>query len=115
MLTGDAAWCATPLSGIGTTLAIVGPYVLAGELSKTDNYAQAFANYQKIMQPFVKEGQGTPQFVISALWPRTRIGLRFLRAAMKVAGKPAIRKLFSKVFLRNSNQIKLPDYGMKTE
>lgn len=32
VLTGDAAWCPTALSGIGTTLAIVGAYVLAGSL-----------------------------------------------------------------------------------
>ena len=42
-LTGDAAWCATPISGIGTTLAVVGTYVLAGELARTDDHAAAFA------------------------------------------------------------------------
>ena len=31
-LVGDAAYCASPLSGIGTALALVGAYVLAGEL-----------------------------------------------------------------------------------
>ena len=31
-LTGDAAWCASPRSGMGTTLAMVGAYVLAHEL-----------------------------------------------------------------------------------
>ncbi len=57
MLTGDAAWCATPLSGIGTTLAIVGGYVLAGELARTPDLASAVASYERIMRPFVKEGQ----------------------------------------------------------
>jgi 2-polyprenyl-6-methoxyphenol hydroxylase-like FAD-dependent oxidoreductase len=32
-LVGDAAYCAAPLSGMGTSLAIVGAYVLAGELA----------------------------------------------------------------------------------
>lgn len=32
VLTGDAAWCATPIAGYGTTLAITGAYVLAQEL-----------------------------------------------------------------------------------
>ena len=29
---GDAGYCASPLSGMGTSLALVGAYVLAGEL-----------------------------------------------------------------------------------
>jgi 2-polyprenyl-6-methoxyphenol hydroxylase-like FAD-dependent oxidoreductase len=35
VLTGDAAWCATPLAGLGTTLAVTGAYVLAGEMART--------------------------------------------------------------------------------
>ena len=31
-LVGDAGYCASPLSGMGTSLALVGAYVLAGEL-----------------------------------------------------------------------------------
>ena len=34
VLTGDAAWAPSPLSGIGTSLAIVGGYVLAGEIAR---------------------------------------------------------------------------------
>ena len=31
-LVGDAGYCASPLSGMGTSLALVGAYVLAGEM-----------------------------------------------------------------------------------
>lgn len=31
-LVGDAGYCASPLSGMGTSLALVGAYVLAGEV-----------------------------------------------------------------------------------
>jgi 2-polyprenyl-6-methoxyphenol hydroxylase-like FAD-dependent oxidoreductase len=34
-LIGDAAWCASPRSGMGTSLAVVGTYVLAHELGAT--------------------------------------------------------------------------------
>ena len=34
VLLGDAAWCASPLSGMGTGMAVVGAYVLAGELPR---------------------------------------------------------------------------------
>lgn len=110
VLTGDAAWCATPLSGIGTTLAIVGGYVLAGELSRTEDLPSALAAYERVMRPFVKEGQGVPKIVPRMLWPHTRAGLTLLRGAMRVAGKPMIRKVFSNLFLRDSEKVKLPDY-----
>ncbi len=61
VLTGDAAWCPTALSGIGTTLAIVGGYVLAGELAKSKDHTLAFDGYERIMRPFVTEGQNIPR------------------------------------------------------
>lgn len=53
-LVGDAGYCASPASGLGTTLAIVGAYALAGELaSATGEFATAFARYDQRMRPFV--------------------------------------------------------------
>jgi len=112
ILTGDSAWCATPLSGVGTTLAVVGGYVLAGELAKTDDYAKAFAEYERIMRPFVKEGQSFPKIGVRLLWPHTSFGVKFLRGAMRLAGKPSIRKIFSNLFVRDSEKVALPDYQM---
>ena len=37
-LVGDAGYCASPLSGMGTSLALVGAYVLAGELGPADSF-----------------------------------------------------------------------------
>lgn len=112
VLTGDAAWCATPLSGIGTTLAIVGGYVLAGEIAKTDDKRSAFKTYDQIMRPFVNEGQGLPKIAVRLLWPHTRFGLLFLRAVMRLAGTRVFRKIFSKSYLRNSEKMELPDYKL---
>ncbi len=53
-LVGDAAHCASPASGLGTTLALVGAYVLAGELkSAGGHYTDAFPRYEQRMRPFV--------------------------------------------------------------
>lgn len=35
VLLGDAGYCPTPLTGYGTSLAIIGAYVLAGELLRS--------------------------------------------------------------------------------
>ncbi|MEO6979174.1 MAG: FAD-dependent monooxygenase, partial [Mucilaginibacter sp.] len=57
-LLGDAGYCASPMSGMGTGMAVVGAYILAGELSKADgDYAAAFARYEERMRPFVTAAQ----------------------------------------------------------
>jgi len=57
-LVGDAGYCASPLSGQGTSLALVGAYILAGELNNAgENYKKAFSNYNKQLRPFVDQNQ----------------------------------------------------------
>ena len=57
-LLGDAAHCPSPLSGQGTSLALVGAYVLARELGRTDgDHRAAFARYEERMRPFVALNQ----------------------------------------------------------
>jgi 2-polyprenyl-6-methoxyphenol hydroxylase-like FAD-dependent oxidoreductase len=57
-LVGDAGYCASPLSGQGTSLAMVGAYVLAGELKAAgDDHAAAFAAYRGEMLEFVEANQ----------------------------------------------------------
>lgn len=57
-LVGDAAYCATAVSGQGTSLAMVGAYVLAGELARAGgDHAAAFAAYHERMRGFVETNQ----------------------------------------------------------
>ena len=57
-LVGDAAYCASPMSGQGSSLALIGAYVLAGELAAAGgDAAVAFAAYQREMQDFVTANQ----------------------------------------------------------
>lgn len=57
-LLGDAAFCASPMSGQGTSLALIGAYVLAGELAAASgNHRKAFAEYEREMRPFVEANQ----------------------------------------------------------
>ncbi|MFC8042349.1 FAD-dependent monooxygenase [Nocardia sp. NPDC057353] len=58
-LLGDAAFSSSPLSGQGTGLALVGAYLLAGELAAADWDPDAgFAAYEQRMRPFVEANQG---------------------------------------------------------
>ncbi|KAI1126186.1 hypothetical protein F5Y10DRAFT_293957 [Nemania abortiva] len=67
VLVGDAAWCPTANTGMGTTSSIVGAYVLAGEIGKhcgrgtspntKDNIAEALAAYDAKFRPFMDQIQ----------------------------------------------------------
>lgn len=58
VLIGDAAHCASPFSGQGTSLALVGAFVLAHELMRNRaDSARAFAAYEERMRPYVKLNQ----------------------------------------------------------
>ncbi|GAM50978.1 FAD-dependent oxidoreductase [Nocardia seriolae] len=57
-LLGDAAFSSSPLSGQGTGLALVGAYLLAGELATAGwDPAAGFAAYEKRMRAFVEANQ----------------------------------------------------------
>lgn len=57
-LVGDAAYCASPMSGQGTSIALIGAYVLAGELAEASgDHRRAFAEFETVMRPFVEANQ----------------------------------------------------------
>jgi 2-polyprenyl-6-methoxyphenol hydroxylase-like FAD-dependent oxidoreductase len=115
ILTGDAAWCATPIAGIGTTLAIVGAYVLAGELSKTTDLAEAIRSYETVMRPYVEKGQGVPKIAPKMLQPQTRFGVALQHAILRVAAAPGIKQVAAKLFMPSADEIELPTYDVGTE
>ncbi|TDW24290.1 FAD-dependent monooxygenase [Kribbella kalugense] len=57
VLVGDAAACAAPTSGLGTSQAVVAAYVLAGELARNAEHAAAFSEYERQLRPYVIENQ----------------------------------------------------------
>ncbi|WP_280363392.1 VOC family protein [Nocardia wallacei] len=58
VLLGDAGYCASPMSGIGTSLALVGAYILAGELATAGgDHTRAYPAYEQKMRLFVHRAQ----------------------------------------------------------
>ncbi|CRG84220.1 hypothetical protein PISL3812_01535 [Talaromyces islandicus] len=71
---GNAAYAPSPVAGGGTSLAIIGAYILAGELSKINRNghpSKAFEAYETIYRPFVEEEQKVPAFVPKIAHPET--------------------------------------------
>jgi 2-polyprenyl-6-methoxyphenol hydroxylase-like FAD-dependent oxidoreductase len=111
VLTGDAAWCATPLAGVGTTLAVTGAYVLAKELMRHDAVSQAFADYEEQMRPMVEDGQGIPKIAPRLLHPKTRLGIRLLHGTLAVASLPPVRNAATKLFGSHGVEVDLSRYS----
>lgn len=95
---GDAAWCVTPLGGVGATLAVTGARVLAGELIRAIDPVSALAAYERAMRPMVDKAQGIPGFVPRLANPHSRAGIRLLHAVLALASRPAITSAAGKIF-----------------
>ncbi|MBB3691809.1 tryptophan-rich sensory protein [Sphingomonas sp. BK580] len=97
-LCGDSAWCVTPLGGVGTTLAVTGARVLAGELTRARDVPAALAAYERAMRPMVEKAQGVPKLAPRLANPHSRLGIRLLHAAMALASQPAVSAVTGRLF-----------------
>ena len=109
-LVGDAGYCPTPLTGLGTSLALVGAYVLAGELAVArGDHRVAFARYEQVMRPYVTRGQQLPPGGASGYAPRSRAAIRLRTASMRMMTHWPVRSLLARQFAK-AGDIDLPGY-----
>jgi 2-polyprenyl-6-methoxyphenol hydroxylase-like FAD-dependent oxidoreductase len=91
-LVGDAGYCPSSLTGMGTSLALYGAYVLAGELAGAlcvggdGDVPGALARHERVLRPYVEDVQrlmpGTPWIV----HPQTRLGVWLLDCILWLVG-----------------------------
>lgn len=109
-LVGDAAWCATPLSGMGTTLSVTGAYILAGELARSGSHRSAFEAYDRLMRPLVEKVQDLPPGVPRLAHPKTAAAVAVMRAVLRIAGSKPVRSITSRLMGPDAATLDLPDY-----
>lgn len=102
-LLGDAAFSSSPMSGGGTGLALVGAYLLAGELAAAGwDPAAGFAAYETRMRPIVEANQEIGRMHVQSLSaPEPDAG---------PAPEPDMAALMELVE-RAVNGVELPDYA----
>ncbi|HEX6292909.1 MAG TPA: FAD-dependent monooxygenase [Herpetosiphonaceae bacterium] len=110
-LVGDAAYCPSPVSGMGTNLALVGAYVLAGELARHANHRDAFAAYEQRLRPYVELAQKLPPGVPWIAHPQTRNGIALLHLVLRLASSPLVRHHVGALGSSSADTITLPDYA----
>ncbi|WP_438484755.1 FAD-dependent monooxygenase [Streptomyces sp. S186] len=113
-LLGDAGYCATPLTGLGTSLALVGAYLLAGELATAGgDHRIAFGRYDEAMRPYVSQAQQLPPGGVSGYAPSGPLGIRLRDLSMRSMTRWPMRKLLAAQSAK-AGDIVLPEYGLGT-
>jgi 2-polyprenyl-6-methoxyphenol hydroxylase-like FAD-dependent oxidoreductase len=115
-LVGDAAHCASVASGQGTSLALVGAYVLAGELAAAGgDHVAGFANYEAALRDFVAANQELGPANIKRMVLASSAGVRLSMAFLSLLSKlPGRDRLIAKAMAplqRAANAITLREYA----
>jgi len=94
VLLGDAAYCPTPFTGRGTALALVGAYILAGEIKQRLTHTEAFQSYEGILRPYAERSQQqlSPR-LIRLMHVTTRFGITVARIVQRFFGNARIQAL----------------------
>lgn len=101
-LVGDSAYCASPLSGQGTSLALVGAYILSGELKAANgNYSSAFNQYNILLRPYIEANQDFGSWVSETFLPSTELA----KDKIESRADHALERLQTV-----ANSIELPEY-----
>ncbi|KEY73421.1 hypothetical protein S7711_06840 [Stachybotrys chartarum IBT 7711] len=128
VLVGDAAYCPSANTGMGTTLSVLGAYILAGEIGKRcgrgdrlaangatntkTNLLAAFDAYERTLRPFTDFVQGgVPKEGGSAWFPTSAFGIWAAYLIMGVASALRINLLGAMFIQRTPKGWETPDYS----
>ncbi|HTL82953.1 MAG TPA: FAD-dependent monooxygenase [Bacteroidia bacterium] len=108
-LVGDACDCPSLLSGQGSTLAMVGAYILAGELKEAQgDHEVAFSEYQKQFKPLIGVKQDLAKKFASSFIPKSKFALWVRNRFTNLMFIPFVSRWLVKNFM--TDPIRLKDY-----
>lgn len=110
VLLGDAAWGGT-LGGQGTSLAVVGAWVLAGELARSSSPDVAFKRFEATMRPYATRCQAGAARAGGFFAPSTLTGVRLRNAAYAALTSRWLAGFFEWLVKDAASDLALPDYA----
>ncbi|KAF2231501.1 putative oxidoreductase [Viridothelium virens] len=111
VLAGDAGYCPSPVSGMGTTCALVGSYILAGEIIEHGkDFNAAFQGYEEKFRPFVDKAQKLVPGGPKLLNPETKFGITILNTTLGFMTATGLTKVVGKLAGGAADAFELPDY-----
>jgi len=111
VLAGDAGYCPSPISGMGTSTAIVGAYCLAGEIVKNPrDLPAAFEAYETRMGKFVIVAQKLAPGAPSMANPDSWWAIRALHIFLGFVAWTGLQNKMGASFNPPSQAMELPEY-----
>lgn len=111
VLVGDAAYCPSPISGMGVTTAMTGAYVLAGEINKDpSDISKALKQYEDQLRPFIKIAQELAPGAPGMANPASAWGIWLLHCFLGFIAWTRAYKLLSSSVNPPSQAMRLPNY-----
>ncbi|MGV9364766.1 FAD-dependent monooxygenase [Amycolatopsis sp. NPDC003731] len=112
-LVGDAGYCPSPASGQGTSLALAGAYVLAGELAS--DFSEALPRYEALMRPFIEKNQALAKTALRGIIPQSRafawFNTRMIKLMPYLPGRNRVLEQMSRPIREAANALELPDHA----
>ena len=108
-LVGDAAFCVSLLAGQGSALAMVGAYILAGELHRAgSDYAGALTRYQDRFESFVLKKQKSALHFAGVFVPNSKFSMMIRNQVMNLLRIPLVADLAAGRDF--ADELELPNY-----
>ena len=108
-LLGDAAFAPSLLAGQGSALAMIGAYVLAGEVMQAPQLHEGLARYEAVLHGFMLQKQRAAAAFAKSFAPRTRFAIWMRNQVTKAFAVPVVaRWAFGNSLL---DRIELRDYS----
>ncbi|KAI1636890.1 monooxygenase [Biscogniauxia mediterranea] len=131
-LLGDAGYCPAPITGMGTTVSLVGAYVLAGELARHSSrrgssstekgekgegegereydVLAALEAYDRVVRPFVDEAQKVTPGVPWIAYPESRWGVLVLNLVFRFLTWFRVFDLIVRLMPEDKGGLAIPEY-----
>ncbi|KAI0593583.1 monooxygenase [Biscogniauxia sp. FL1348] len=120
-LLGDAGYCPAPVTGMGTTVSLVGAYVLAGELARHSrpgdtegereyDVLAALEAYDRVVRPFVDEAQKLNPGVPWIAYPESWWGVLLLNMVFRVLTWFRVIDIIFRLMPEDKGGLAIPEY-----
>lgn len=111
VMLGDAGYCPSPMTGMGTTCALAGSYILAGELARHgEDIDVALRAYERVGRPFVDEAQQLPKGWLKWWYRDTSLQVRVLHMLLGAVTKLRLDKILYKLMPASKAGLEIPTY-----
>jgi 2-polyprenyl-6-methoxyphenol hydroxylase-like FAD-dependent oxidoreductase len=111
VLLGDAAFCGSPLTGQGTSVAMIGAYILAGEIAAAqDDPRQAIRRYEQLVRPLIAKAQELMPGGVRALTPGGPIEMAISRLINRAVTSKPMRPLMTRL-VSTTVKYRVPEYA----